>query len=93
VPDFPYAAYAELLGLRGIRVDSPEQVGKAWHEAFHSDRPVVVEAVVDPDVPLLAPHLPGEKVDTIYQGLDQEPGGDVGREHLRRQRASEGHER
>ncbi|MFD7659238.1 thiamine pyrophosphate-dependent enzyme [Actinosynnema sp. NPDC059797] len=46
VPEFPYAAYAELLGLRGIRVDSPDQVGKAWHEAFHADRPVVVEAVV-----------------------------------------------
>ncbi len=23
VPDFPYAAYAELIGLRGIRVDRP----------------------------------------------------------------------
>ncbi|MGM1065452.1 thiamine pyrophosphate-requiring protein [Saccharothrix sp. Mg75] len=91
VPDFPYAAYAELIGLRGIRVDSPDQVGKAWHEAFHADRPVVVEAVVDPAVPLLAPHLPGEKVDAILKGLDQEPGGDPEREHLRRQRAAEGH--
>ncbi|WP_367127726.1 thiamine pyrophosphate-requiring protein [Saccharothrix sp. HUAS TT1] len=92
VPDFPYAAYAELLGLRGIRVDSPEAVGKAWHDAFHADRPVVVEAVVDPAVPLLAPHLPDEKVDKIHQGLDQEPDGDAEREHLRRQRADEGHQ-
>ncbi|GAA3464378.1 pyruvate dehydrogenase (quinone) [Saccharothrix longispora] len=91
VPGFPYAAYAELLGLRGIRVDSPDQVGKVWHEAFHADRPVVVEAVVDPAVPLLAPHLPDEKVDKIHQGLDQEPDGDAEREHLRRQRADEGH--
>ena len=30
LPDFPYASYAELLGLKGIRVDSPEQVGPAW---------------------------------------------------------------
>ncbi|TQM79365.1 pyruvate dehydrogenase (quinone) [Saccharothrix saharensis] len=93
VPDFPYAAYAELLGLRGIRVDSPDEVGKAWHEAFHADRPVVVEAIVDPAVPLLAPHLPEEKVDKIHQGLDQEPEGDAEREHLRRQRADEGHGR
>ncbi|MEU4804537.1 thiamine pyrophosphate-requiring protein [Actinosynnema sp. NPDC023587] len=91
VPDFPYAAYAELLGLRGIRVDAPEQVDEAWHEAFHADRPVVVEAIVDPAVPLLAPHLPEEKVDMIHQGLDQEPEGDAEREHLRRQRAEEGH--
>src|SRR5262249_24627329 len=30
LPDFPYARYAELLGLGGIRVDAPEQVGDAW---------------------------------------------------------------
>ncbi len=91
VPDFPYAAYAELLGLRGIRIDSPDQVAEAWGEAFGADRPVVVEAVVDPAVPLLAPHLPDEKVDMIHRGLDQEPGGDAEREHLRRQRDDEGH--
>jgi thiamine pyrophosphate-dependent acetolactate synthase large subunit-like protein len=28
LPSFPYAAYAELLGLRGIRVDSPDQAGR-----------------------------------------------------------------
>src|SRR5437660_10788671 len=27
LPDFPYASYAELLGLMGIRVDTPDQVG------------------------------------------------------------------
>ena len=26
-PDFPYARYAELLGLGGVRVDDPERVG------------------------------------------------------------------
>ena len=24
IPDFPYARYAELCGLRGIRVDDPD---------------------------------------------------------------------
>ncbi|HEY0136590.1 MAG TPA: thiamine pyrophosphate-dependent enzyme, partial [Nannocystis sp.] len=55
VPDFPYARYAELLGLRGIRVDAPDQVGPAWDQALASDRPVVLEAFVDPDVPVLPP--------------------------------------
>jgi pyruvate dehydrogenase (quinone) len=89
VPEFPYAAYAELLGLRGIRVESPGDVDKAWHEAFATDRPVVVEAVVDPAVPLLAPHLPDSKADMIYRGLDQEPDGDSARERVMRQRAAE----
>jgi pyruvate dehydrogenase (quinone) len=57
LPDFPYARYAELIGLRGIRVDDPEQVGEAWDEALASDRPVVLEANTDPEVPPLPPHI------------------------------------
>jgi pyruvate dehydrogenase (quinone) len=57
LPDFPFARYAELLGLRGIRVDAPEQVGPAWDEALSSDQPVVLEAVTDPEVPPLPPHI------------------------------------
>jgi pyruvate dehydrogenase (quinone) len=57
VPDFPYARYAELLGLKGVRVDRPEQIGPAWDAALSADRPTVVEAVTDPDVPPLPPHI------------------------------------
>jgi pyruvate dehydrogenase (quinone) len=57
VPDFPYAGYAELLGLRGIRVDRPELVADAWDAALAAERPVVVEAVVDADVPTPPPEL------------------------------------
>jgi pyruvate dehydrogenase (quinone) len=92
VPDFPYASYAEMLGLTGIRVDSPDDVAKAWDQAFDADRPVVVEAIVDPAVPLLAPHLPEEKADMIYRGLDQEAEGAGAREQVLRQRAGEGHD-
>ncbi|MBI5545237.1 MAG: thiamine pyrophosphate-requiring protein [Deltaproteobacteria bacterium] len=57
LPDFPYAKYAESIGLRGIRVDSPEGVGKAWEAALAADRPVVLEAVTDPEVPPMPPHI------------------------------------
>ena len=57
IPDFPYARYAELLGLRGIRVDSPDQIAGAWDEALSADGPVLVEAVTDPEVPPLPPHI------------------------------------
>jgi pyruvate dehydrogenase (quinone) len=91
VPDFPYADYANLLGLRGLRLDAPEQVEDVWEQAFAADRPVVVEAIVDPAVPLLAPHLPEAKVDKIHQGLDQETDDGGAREQLLQQRADEGH--
>jgi pyruvate dehydrogenase (quinone) len=57
LPDFPYARYAELLGLRGIYVDAPEQLADAWEAALSSDRPVVLEARTDPNVPPLPPHI------------------------------------
>ena len=57
VPDFAYAAYAELLGLKGIRVDRPEMVAPAWEAALAADRPCVIDARVDPDVPTLPPHI------------------------------------
>lgn len=57
IVDFPYARYAEMLGLKGIRVDAPADVGPAWEEAWAADRPVVLEAVTDPEVPPLPPHI------------------------------------
>ena len=57
VPDIPYARYAEMLGLKGIRVETPDRVASAWDEALSADRPVVYEAVTDPEVPPLPPHI------------------------------------
>jgi pyruvate dehydrogenase (quinone) len=69
LPDFPYARYAEMLGLKGIRVDSPDRVGPAWDEALNSDRPVVYEAVTDPEVPPLPPHITIEQAKALTSAL------------------------
>jgi pyruvate dehydrogenase (quinone) len=69
IPDFPFARYAELLGLRGIFVDKPEQIGNAWDEAFASDRPVVVEAYTDPNVPTLPPHISFKEAEAYSKAL------------------------
>jgi pyruvate dehydrogenase (quinone) len=57
LPDFPYAAYAESLGFLGLRVDRPQDVGQTWETALRADRPVLVEAVVDPEFPMMPPHV------------------------------------
>jgi pyruvate dehydrogenase (quinone) len=76
LPAFPYARYADLLGLRGIRVDDPADVGGAWDAALAADRPVVLEAVVDADVPVLPPFASGEhKLESFHRGLEQEGAG------------------
>jgi pyruvate dehydrogenase (quinone) len=55
--DFPYAAYARMLGLEGIKVDDPDLIAPALDEAFSAGKPVVLEAVTDPNVPPLPPHI------------------------------------
>ena len=78
IPDFPYAAYAESLGLRGIRVEKPEEIADAWDRALSSDRPVVLEAITDPDTPALPPHITMKEAknftETILRGDPNEAG-------------------
>jgi pyruvate dehydrogenase (quinone) len=69
IPDLEYARYAELLGLRGIRVTEPDQVADAWDEALGSDRPVVYEALTDPEVPPLPPHIKMEQAVELSKAL------------------------
>jgi pyruvate dehydrogenase (quinone) len=57
VPEFSFARYADLVGLIGIRVDRPEDVGQAWDEALSATRPTVLDIQVDPEVPTLPPHI------------------------------------
>ncbi|MGP3985926.1 thiamine pyrophosphate-requiring protein [Streptomyces sp. 3N207] len=57
IPDFPYAEYAELAGLRGIRCDEPKKVTSSWEEALAADRPVVLEFVVDNEIAPIPPHI------------------------------------
>ena len=57
IPNVHYAAFAEMLGLKGIYVDDPEKLSGAWQEALSSDRPVVLEVKTDPEVAPLPPHI------------------------------------
>ena len=78
LPDFPYAGYAESLGLKGIRVDRPENIAAAWEAALSSDRPVLYEAYTDPDVATLPPHISLAEArglfSTVLQGDPNEGG-------------------
>jgi pyruvate dehydrogenase (quinone) len=46
-----------MLGLVGLRVETPAEIGPAWERAFAADRPAVIDARTDPDVPPLPPHI------------------------------------
>jgi pyruvate dehydrogenase (quinone) len=82
--DFPYARYAELLGLVGLRVESPDQVENAWRDAFAADRPVVLEAVTDPEAPALPPELTDEQREKLEKALASDPSAREARAQLRK---------
>lgn len=73
IPDFHYADYAAMLGWEGIKVDDPTKVEDALDAAFAATRPVLVEAVTDPSVPMVPPHISFEQMKHFYAAV---AGGD-----------------
>jgi pyruvate dehydrogenase (quinone) len=57
VPDLNYAAYAQLLGLEGIRIEKAEEIGPGLQQALAARKPVVIDLMSDPSVPPLPPHI------------------------------------
>jgi pyruvate dehydrogenase (quinone) len=57
LPALDFAAYARQLGLEGIRVERPEDVGPAWDRALAADRVALIDVLCDPEVPPLPPHI------------------------------------
>jgi pyruvate dehydrogenase (quinone) len=69
IPDVRYADFAELIGLAGTRVEQPEDIGDTWRQAFEADRPFVIDAVCDPNVPPLPPHIRSDQARALVAAL------------------------
>lgn len=69
LPAVDYAAFADMLGLKGLRVEDPEHVGPAWDEALAADRPVLIDAVVDPNVPTVPPRVTRKELANYFSTL------------------------
>lgn len=69
LPDTPYAKMAELLGLRGIFIDDPDQLGLGWDSALAADRPVVLEVKTDPAVAPFPPHITLQQAKALMSSL------------------------
>ena len=76
LPDMSYAGFAESIGLIGITVADPDQLGAAWDRALAADRPVVLDVHCDPDVPPIPPHTTLEQMTDTAKALLK---GDVDR--------------
>jgi len=50
-------------------IDRPEQIGPAWEQALSSDRPFVIDAFTDPNVPPLPPHISFEQARSFTSAI------------------------
>ena len=71
VPYFPFADFAESLGLGAARVDRPEAVAPAWEQALSANRPFLIDARVDPTMPTLPPHITMKQARSYAKALLQ----------------------
>ncbi len=75
LPPFSYAEYGRLLGLEGLQVDDPTEVGAAWDAALGAGRPAVLEVLVDPAVPPLPPNVTVAQFQAYAHALAKEERG------------------
>ena len=73
IPDVDYAAWAELIGLRGIRLTRAQDIDGAWESAFSSDRPVIINAITDPNEAPLPPHITFEQAKAFAASVAKDP--------------------
>jgi pyruvate dehydrogenase (quinone) len=69
IPDVRYADFAKLIGLDGVRIETPDAIEGAWAAAFSANRPFVIDAVVDPDAPPLPPHISVAEASSLMRAL------------------------
>ncbi len=62
LPSIDYAGFAASLGLQGIAVDKPGDIGPAWDRALAADRPTLLDVRCDPNVPPIPPHATLDQV-------------------------------
>lgn len=69
LPDMNYAAYAQSLGLNGLRIEHKDEIAKAWDVAMASDKPIVLDFVTDSNVPTIPPHISFEQMVKMNKAL------------------------
>jgi len=73
IPYVDYAAWAELIGLKGIKVTQSAEIEEAWRQALSSDRPVIISALTDPNEAPLPPHITFQQAEGFAKSVAKDP--------------------
>ena len=74
IPDVRYSRFAEMIGLKGIFIDDPEDLGEAWQQALSADRPTVLEVKTDREIAPLPPHISLAQAKAFISSVAREKG-------------------
>jgi pyruvate dehydrogenase (quinone) len=69
LPEVSYANFAHSIGLEGISVDKPEDIGPAWDRALAADRPMLLDVRCDADIPPIPPHAEFEQLKDAAEAI------------------------
>jgi pyruvate dehydrogenase (quinone) len=69
VESVDYAGYAELLGFRGIRVRTDDEIAAAWDDAFRHDGVTLIDAYVTRNAPPLPAKISKEYRNNTLKAL------------------------
>jgi pyruvate dehydrogenase (quinone) len=69
LPDLSYADFASSIGLDGITVRDPNDLGPAWERALESSGPTVLDVHCDPEVPPIPPHATLEEAVSMVEAV------------------------
>lgn len=69
IPDLPYADFATMVGLKGIRIEDPAQIQQALEEILSADKPALLDVLCDPNVPIIPPHLDKELLEQFGKSM------------------------
>lgn len=86
LPEVSYADFARGIGLEGITVRAPDDLGPAWERALSAQVPTVLDVYCDPEVPPIPPHA---TLDEALSTVEAVLGGDPSALHLVVQGAKE----
>jgi pyruvate dehydrogenase (quinone) len=75
IPHVRFDEFARLIGLEGIRVERSADIDSAVRAAFAADRPVIIDALTDPEEPPLPPHITVKQARSFASAILKDPSG------------------
>lgn len=77
LPPIDFAQVAKAMGAKGFTISRFEDIETVLEQAFAENGPVLIEAIVDPDEPMVPPKMPDQYAENFKEALPETKGSDA----------------